>query len=222
MRSLRFAVRFTRSARRGSGGGRGTGRDGAKELILIGQDTTAYGRDFAASGEGVRSPEDVKAPDPICRGASHLAANLGGGAPTLARLLAELRERIRVPWLRLMYTHPASFGDDVIAELAKGLPLVPYVDLPLQHINDSILASMGRRTTREEIERLIAKIRAAVPDVALRTSLIVGYPGETDAAFEELVAFVDEVRFDHVGVFVYSPEPGTCASAMPNPVPGKL
>jgi ribosomal protein S12 methylthiotransferase len=169
--------------------------DGTRELILIGQDTTAYGKDLAKMGS-----------DPI----------------SLARLLAALRERVQVDWIRVMYTHPASFGDDVIAELAKGLPVVPYVDLPLQHISDAILASMGRRTTRAEIERLIARIRAAVPDAALRTSLIVGYPGETQDVFEELVGFVREVRFDHVGVFVYSPEPGTRAATMPDQVPGKL
>ena len=169
--------------------------DGTRELVLIGQDTTSYGKDLAETGS-----------DPI----------------SLAHLLAALRERVQVDWIRVMYTHPASFGDDVIAEFAKGLPVVPYVDLPLQHINDSILASMGRRTTRAEIERLIAKIRAVVPGVALRTSLIVGYPGETEETFEELVAFVREVRFDHVGVFVYSPEPGTHAATMPNPVPGKM
>jgi ribosomal protein S12 methylthiotransferase len=162
--------------------------DGARELILIGQDTTAYGRDLA-------------------------------GGWGLARLLGELRGAVPVDWLRVLYTHPASFTDDVIAELARGLPVVPYVDLPLQHADDAILASMGRRTTRGDIERLIARLREAVPGVALRTSFIVGYPGETDAAFERLVAFVRKVRFDHVGVFVYSRESGTRATTLPDPVP---
>jgi len=174
-------------------------RDGAKELILIGQDTTAYGRDFVASP-------------------SHLAAHLGGRAPTLARLLAEWRERVRVPWLRLMYMHPASFSDDVIAELAAGPPLVPYVDLPLQHASDRILASMGRGTDHAAIEDLIRRLRDAVPGLAIRTSFIVGYPGETEEEFGALVAWVEKVRFDHVGVFVYSPEPGTRAADLPGRV----
>ena len=172
--------------------------DGAKELILIGQDTTAYGRDF-----GKVSP----------------AAGSEPRVDSLHALLAELRRRVRVPWLRLMYTHPASFSDEVIAELARGLPLVPYVDLPLQHIADPILESMGRRVSRARIEDLIARLRNAVPGIALRTSFIVGYPGETDGQFDELLAFVQKVRFDHVGVFVYSPEPGTRAAGMPGQVP---
>ena len=169
--------------------------DGAQELILIGQDTTAYGRDFAP---GV-------APD---------------AKPwTLGRLVATLREEVSATWIRLMYAHPASFADDVIEQLAAGLPVVPYVDLPLQHANDAILASMGRRVGRAEIERLIARLRQAAPGVAIRTSFIVGYPGETDEQFEELAEFVRKVRFDQVGVFVYSAETGTRAADLPDPVP---
>jgi ribosomal protein S12 methylthiotransferase len=134
-------------------------------------------------------------------------------------LLGELRQHIRVPWIRVMYTHPASFGDDVIEQLAAGPPLLPYVDLPLQHIADKILADMGRRVGRAEIEKLIAHLRRAVPNVALRTSFIVGYPGETARRFEELLEFVEKVRFDHVGVFVYSPEAGTRAAASAGQVP---
>ncbi len=169
--------------------------DGTSELVLIGQDTTAYGRDFAG-GEW--------------------------DGWTLARLLAELRENAGAEWVRLLYAHPASFTEETIAELGRGLPVVPYVDLPLQHASNPILASMGRRTTRTEIEALIARLRDAVPGVALRTSFIVGYPGETDAAFDELGAFVEEVRFDQVGVFVYSPEEGTPAAEMPGQVPPEV
>ena len=121
-----------------------------------------------------------------------------------------------------MYTHPASFGDDVIEQLAAGPPVVPYVDLPLQHASDPILASMGRRVTRAAIEDLIGRLRAAVPEIAIRTSFIVGYPGETDERFEELMAFVEKVRFDHVGVFLYSAEPGTPAAALPDQVPADV
>jgi ribosomal protein S12 methylthiotransferase len=178
--------------------------DGAKELILIGQDTTAYGSDFAKSHDAAKK----------------------GAAPffpvTLGRLLGLLRKRAFVPWIRLMYTHPASFGDNVIEQIAAGPPLVPYVDLPLQHASDPLLASMGRRTTRARIETLIARLRAAAPAVALRTSFIVGYPGETDAHFAELLEFLEKVRFDHVGVFVYSAEPGTRASRLPDQVPAKV
>ncbi len=174
--------------------------DGAKEIIIIGQDTTAYGCDL-----------------PGTQLAAGLAPRVEGH--TLARLLAELRQRIRVPWIRLMYTHPASFGEDVIAELTAGPPLVPYVDLPLQHISDPILASMGRRVTRLQIEALLGRLRRAVPGIAIRTSFIVGYPGETEARFEELLEFVEKVQFDHVGVFVYSREPGTRAADLPDKVP---
>jgi len=97
--------------------------------------------------------------------------------------------------------------------------VVPYVDLPLQHASDPILKSMGRRTTRTKIARLIEKLRRAVPQVAIRTSFIVGYPGETARAFDELFDFVREVRFDHVGVFVYSPEAGTRAAGLAGRVP---
>jgi len=222
--------------------------DGAKELILIAQDTTAYGRDLAQTQCGVmsvecgvkepRTPADSRAADSsfITHHSSlpssvqsairrSLPASGGqsaiGGAASLARLLHVLRERVRVPWLRLMYTHPASFTEDVLGQLGVR-PLVPYVDLPLQHASDALLERMGRRAGRAEIERLIARLRASVPGIALRTSFIVGYPGETDARFEELLGFVEKVRFDHVGVFVYSAEAGTRAAGLPDPVPAAV
>ena len=165
--------------------------DGARELVLVGQDTTAFGRD---RGDGWN----------------------------LARLLARLRRESGAEWIRLMYTHPASFTDDVIQELARGLPIVPYVDLPIQHISDAILASMGRRITRAGVERLLGRLREAVPGIALRTTFIVGYPGETEQAFDELADFLEKVRFDHVGVFVYSPEAGTRAANLPDQVPPEV
>ncbi|MBM4017436.1 MAG: 30S ribosomal protein S12 methylthiotransferase RimO [Planctomycetes bacterium] len=182
--------------------------DGARELILIGQDTTAYGRDFAPRPGAVAVQSAIRSPQSAIESPWNLA-----------RLLKELRHRAAVKWLRLMYTHPASFTDGVIAELAAGLPLAPYVDLPLQHISDPILSSMGRRVTREQVERLIARLRAAAPGAAIRTSFIAGYPGETEAHVRELLDFLQEVRFDHVGVFVYSAEPGTPAARMPGQVP---
>jgi ribosomal protein S12 methylthiotransferase len=159
--------------------------------VLIGQDTTAFGRD---RGDGWN----------------------------LARLLARLRRESGAEWIRLMYTHPASFTDDVIQELARGLPIVPYVDLPIQHISDAILASMGRRVTRAGIERLLGRLREAVPGLAIRTTFIVGYPGETGEAFDELADFLEKVRFDHVGSFLYSPEAGTRAINLPDQVPPEV
>ncbi|HUX00942.1 MAG TPA: 30S ribosomal protein S12 methylthiotransferase RimO, partial [Phycisphaerae bacterium] len=165
--------------------------DGAKELVLIGQDTTAYGRE---RDDGW----------------------------TLALLLARLREESGAAWLRLMYTHPAAFTEEVIAELARGLPIVPYVDLPLQHASDPILASMGRRVTHAGVEQLLERLRRAVPGLALRTTFIVGYPGETQKDFESLLALVRKVRFDHVGVFLYSPEAGTRAAGLPDQVSAEV
>ena len=166
--------------------------DGANELILIGQDTTAYGRDFAKAGR------------------------------SLGRLIAELRRRVKAPWIRIMYTHPASFGQDVIDQLAAGPPVVAYVDLPLQHVSGPVLASMGRRVGRAQIENLIGRLRRAARGIALRTSFIVGYPGETEEQFEELCGFVEQVRFDQVGVFVYSPEEGTRAAGLSGQVPAAV
>ena len=217
--------------------------DGAKELILIGQDTTAYGSDFAKSHGAAKkgavpfSSFSEKGAVPFFAADEAGTAGKKGTVPfsqrrekgtapffpvTLGRLLGLLRKRASVPWIRLMYTHPASFGDNVIEQLAAGPPLVPYVDLPLQHASDPLLASMGRRTTRARIETLIAHLRAAAPGIALRTSFIVGYPGETDAHFAELLEFLEKVRFDHVGVFVYSAEPGTRAAGLPDQVPAKV
>ena len=166
--------------------------DGARELVLIGQDTTAFGRDRRGDGWN------------------------------LARLLARLRRESGAEWIRLMYTHPASFTDDVVEELARGLPIVPYVDLPLQHIHDAVLASMGRRITRAGVERLLGRLREAAPGIAIRTTFIVGYPGETGEAFDELADFLEKVRFDHVGSFLYSPEAGTRAADLPDQVPPEV
>ncbi|MCX5674481.1 MAG: radical SAM protein [Planctomycetota bacterium] len=225
--------------------------DGAKELILIAQDTTAYGHDLAPqqghSAAGLAPPAgkiadcELRIADLKKRSGTNPAdislpavqsairkefTRLGGqssigGSASMAHLLHLLLELVRVPWLRLMYTHPASFTEDVIGQLGVR-PLVPYVDLPLQHISDAILESMGRRTGRAEIESLLARLRAAAPGIAIRTSFIVGYPGETDAHFEELLGFVEKVRFDHVGVFVYSAEAGTRAAGLPDQVPAAV
>jgi ribosomal protein S12 methylthiotransferase len=153
--------------------------DGAVELNLIGQDTTSYGTDTG------------------------YAAGLSG---LLKALDKELRD---VKWLRLMYAYPSCFTDEMIKTIAESGRVVKYIDMPLQHINDDILARMKRRVTRKEIETLLDKLRKWVPGIAIRTTFIAGTPGETEAQHKELVKFVKDFGFDMMGVFPFSPEPGT-------------
>lgn len=161
--------------------------DGAVELILIGQDTTGYGRDL-------------------------------GYAPGLAGLLREMNRLDGLEWLRLMYVYPTDVGDDLIAAVAECDRVVKYIDIPLQHINDRVLKAMHRRVTRSETEALLEKLRARIPGVAIRTTFIAGFPGETDAECEELRRFIVDFGFDAVGVFAYSNEPGTPAFRMRDPL----
>jgi len=161
---------------------------GVRELVIIGQDTTSYGKDL---------PE----PYPI------------------HRLLRELANIDGPRWIRLLYTHPAHFSDELIDEYAENPKLCAYVDIPLQHLNDNILRRMGRRVSQADCLNLIERLRAQVPDIAIRTTFIVGFPGETDARFKELLGLVRDIRFDHMGAFAYSPEPETPASSLPNQVP---
>jgi ribosomal protein S12 methylthiotransferase len=157
---------------------------GARELNVIGQDTTLYGADRP-------------------------------GSPRIHELLARIAQAPRLRWLRLLYTHPAHFTPELI-EAYRALPkLCPYVDLPLQHLNDDILRRMGRRVSQAQVADLIGRIRERVPDVAIRTSFIVGFPGETRRQFDELLEKVRELRFDHLGAFAYSREEGTTAASMP-------
>lgn len=153
--------------------------DGAVELNLIGQDTTSYGTDI-------------------------------GYEAGLAGLLRRLdRELSGVPWLRLMYAYPSCFTDEMIDALAESPRFVKYIDMPLQHINDDVLARMKRRVTRKQTETLLAKLRKRVPGIALRTTFIAGAPGETEAEHRELLDFVKGFGFDMMGVFAFSAEPGT-------------
>ena len=129
------------------------------------------------------------------------------------RMLAELLRRLcridGIEWIRLHYAYPAGFPDEVIDVMASEPKICKYLDIPFQHISDAQLASMHRRHTKAEAMELIGRLRRAIPDLALRTTLLVGYPGETEADFEELLAFVREVRFERLGVFPYSEEEGT-------------
>jgi len=165
--------------------------DGAVELSIIAQDTTAYGQDL-------------------------------GGDASLPALLRRLDELDGATWLRLMYTYPRRFTDELIDVLAAGQRVLPYVDIPLQHINETILRRMGRGVGRAAVEKLLDKLRDRVDGIAIRTTFIVGFPGETDAQFEELLAFVDAFQFDALGVFAYSPEEGTPAAGMDRQVPDEV
>jgi ribosomal protein S12 methylthiotransferase len=157
--------------------------DGAAELILIAQDTAAYGRD------------------------------LPGGRPLLGDLLRRLLAVPGFRWLRLMYAHPGHLTDDVI-EMMGEPRIVPYLDMPIQHADNGVLAAMGRGYTAEDLCRLVLRLRASCPGIALRTTCLVGFPGENAAAFARLRQFLIEVQFDHLGAFVYSPEPDTPAAGL--------
>jgi ribosomal protein S12 methylthiotransferase len=138
--------------------------------------------------------------------------------PRLAPLLKDLCRIKGIRWIRLLYTHPASITDDVLAVLGEEEKLCNYIDLPIQHIDDDLLKSMNRRISGDAIRGIFRKCRELIPDLALRTSLIVGYPGETDEKFEKLRQFVHETRFDHLGVFIYSPEENTVAADLPGQI----
>jgi ribosomal protein S12 methylthiotransferase len=164
---------------------------GVRELILISQDTTFYGRD------------------------------LHDGA-TLSALLRELNRVDGIDWIRLLYLYPTTITDDILDAMAECEKVCKYIDLPLQHAADDVLRRMKRPGTARIYEKLLARIRARVPAVSLRTTFIVGFPGETDAEFEQLCAFVRTVGFDHVGVFTYSHEEGTTAYNLRDDVPAAV
>lgn len=166
--------------------------NGVKELIVVAQDTTRYGED------------------------------LPGGKLLLADLLKELNKIESLKWIRVMYCYPNNFTDELIETFASLDKVCKYVDLPLQHASNRLLASMNRYDTREEVETLLAKLRKRIPGIVIRTTFIVGFPGETDADFEELKNFVEQQRFENAGVFAYSQEEGTVAGAMPNQIPDEI
>lgn len=133
------------------------------------------------------------------------------GEKRLPQLLSSLSQISKLKWIRLLYTHPAHFSDELIDQIASNPKVCKYVDLPLQHVSDEILNRMNRRVERKDIGQLISKLRERIPDITLRTSFIVGFPGEKKRNFEELLKFVEGVRFDKLGAFPYSKEEGTKA-----------
>lgn len=162
-------------------------KKGIKELNLIAQNTTGWGKDRYQDKD-------------------------------IVFLLKKLIKKTNIPWIRLLYLHPHEVSQDLLELISREERICRYLDLPLQHVNDKILQLMRRRTTKEMIYSLIKKIRSIIPEAALRTSLIVGFPGETEKDFEELLNFVKEVRFDRLGVFIYSREEGTPAFDFPSQI----
>ncbi len=136
------------------------------------------------------------------------------GQRCLGRLLKALERIEGLEWVRLLYTHPAHWDERLISDLSDCCKVVAYIDLPLQHCSDRILRSMGRSIERRGLERLITSLRTSLPGLTLRTTMMVGYPGETEAEFEDLVGFVCQQKFERLGAFVFSPEPGTRAAKM--------
>jgi ribosomal protein S12 methylthiotransferase len=140
----------------------------------------------------------------------------------LDQLLRELNGIDGLRWLRLMYVYPSVLTDAIINAVAEGERVVKYIDIPLQHVNDRVLKSMHRRVTRRQTEQLLAHLRERIPGVRIRTTMIAGFPGETDAEFEELLQFIREFRFDALGVFPYSREPETPAGRMQSQLPDSV
>jgi ribosomal protein S12 methylthiotransferase len=188
-------------------------KDGVKELNLISQDSTYYGLDLRANhSRAISSPEKFRA----------AASALPADATTLGSLLRELNALKGDFWIRLLYTHPAHWTDELITTIAECKKVARYVDMPLQHIHDDMLARMRRETSGQYIRDLIARIRAGVPGIALRTTFIVGFPGETAAAFETLLDFIRETKFERLGIFTYSQEDGTVAGKMAGQLTDKV
>jgi len=178
--------------------------EGVKELNLISQDTTYFGMDLWEQKAGPRQPVDSS------RG------------PTLCRLLEELDQIEGDFWIRLLYTHPAHWSDEVIRTIAQSKHVARYVDMPLQHIHEEMLQLMRRETSRQHIEDLILRMREGIPGLAIRTTFITGFPGETDEHFESLLEFIERARFERLGVFKYSQEEGSRAAKMDGQIAASL
>lgn len=159
--------------------------DGVKELVVVAQDTTYYGKDLY-------------------------------GEPRLVELLEQLDRVDGIEWIRLMYLYPMYFSDRLIDTIASADKILPYLDMPLQHINNRMLKRMQRRVTREQTEALVSKLRERIPGLVLRSTMITGFPGETEEQFEELAEYLATERFERLGVFTYSLEPDTPAAKLPD------
>src|SRR5882672_297601 len=179
-------------------------KEGVKELNLISQDTTFFGMDTWEQRPNPRTPVDSS------RGTA------------LTTLLRELNAIEGDFWIRLLYTHPAHWSDELIKTIADCPKVARYIDIPLQHISDHMLAVMQRETASAYIRELIARIRAGIPGIAIRTTFIVGFPGETEAYFKSLLEFIRETKFERLGIFTYSQEDGTRAGQMQSQVPDKV
>jgi len=188
-------------------------RQGVKEINLISQDSTYYGLDLRRERNG-----SIAAPERFTAATKSLPAH----ATTLCTLLRELNSIGGDFWIRLLYTHPAHWTDELIQTIADCRKVARYVDMPLQHIHQTMLERMRRETTQQYIVDLVRRIRAGIPGIALRTTFIVGFPGETDEYFETVLDFIRETRFERLGIFTYSHEEGTRAANMANQVPEKM
>ncbi|MFH0781496.1 MAG: 30S ribosomal protein S12 methylthiotransferase RimO [Pseudomonadota bacterium] len=164
---------------------------GVKELSLIAQDSTAYGRDLKNNS-------------------------------SIEKLVQQLLEQTEIPWLRLLYLYPTGVSEELLKLMAMNERVVPYLDIPMQHVNNTVLKAMNRRYTSEQLIDIIERIRARVPKIALRTTFLVGFPGETQKAFLEIEEFLRKVRIDHVGVFPYANEEGAPSEKFGKQVPEKV
>lgn len=164
---------------------------GVKELILVAQETTVYGKDIY-------------------------------GEKSLHKLLRELCKIAGIQWIRILYCYPEEIYDELIQTIKEENKVCHYLDLPIQHASDAVLKRMGRRTSKTQLVEIIEKLRKEIPDISLRTTLITGFPGETQEQHEELKDFVDEMEFDRLGVFTYSPEEDTPAATMADQIPEEV
>lgn len=175
---------------------------GVREINLISQDTTYYGMDLWEEKAGPRQPVD---------------AAKGPGLPALLDALSAIPGEF---WIRLLYTHPAHWSDDMIAAIARNPKVVRYVDMPLQHIHDTMLETMRRETDSAHIENLIGRMRRGIPGLTIRTTFIVGFPGESEEHFATLLDFIGRIRFERLGVFAYSREEESRAAKLPGQIHG--
>lgn len=166
-------------------------QQGVKELVIVAQDTSIYGRDLY-------------------------------GQPMLHELLKQLNAIEGIAWIRVLYAYPETLTDETIEAMATCEKVCHYIDMPIQHGNDAVLKRMGRKSSQALIREKVAKLRAAMPDIAIRTTLIVGFPGESEEEFEDLQNFVQEMKFDRLGVFSYSQEEGTAAARMDDQIEDEL